>query len=318
MTVATPLVSVLMPAYNCQKFINKAIDSILHQSYTNWELLIADDCSTDSTKKLAEGYNDPRIKFHHNTQNLGYLKTWNKLAALAKGEFITFQDADDYCTTDRIELLVNYMQANSGCGACGSNYTWVSEEDKVLKQSDFALTHTDIVNAMPGRWNFIGSALMIRTEVLTTVGYYNEFFDRLGGEDHYWLYLIAEKYSIANVHEVLYYYRYNTQSVSGNLANNPRKIFTGDLIESLINQRRETGIDDLAAGNISKLNKWYDDKAAPFLHNKGELFTYLAKRRFYEGHKKQALQLAWQAVMAKPFNIQYIKNYFYFLRNKAN
>lgn len=313
----TPLVSVLMPAYNCGKFVQHAIQSILNQTYTHWELLIADDCSTDDTKKVAESFSDPRIKFYHNTTNQGYLKTWNKLAALAKGEYITFQDADDYCSPNRIELLYNYMVQHTDCGACGSNYVWVSEEDVELKRSDFSLNHTAIVEAMPARYHFIGSALMIRKTVLDTIGYYNLFFDRLGGEDHYWLFLIAEKYTVANVPEHLYFYRYNTQSVSGNLANNPRKIFTGELIESLIAQRKQTGTDDLANGDIAALNAWLENKAAPFLANKAELYSYLSKRRFYEGHKRQALDLAKKAVWAAPFNLGYIKNYFYFLRNKA-
>ena len=313
---AKPLVSVLMPAYNCAAFIKQAVDSIINQTYTNWELLIADDCSKDNTRKIAEGYTDPRIKFYHNTQNLGYLQTWNKLAVLAKGEYITFQDADDYCTTYRIELLLNHMLANPACGACGSNYVWVNEDGLELKRSNFLLDNSSIINAMPAKFEFIGSALMIKKEVLSTIGYYNLFFDRLGGEDHYWLYLIAEKYEVANIPQHLYFYRYNTQSVSGNLANNPKKIFTGELIETLINQRKTTGTDDLAEGKQEKLENWYIQKAAPFLNNKAHLYSYLAKRRFYEGHKQQALQLAFMAIKLMPFNINYIKDYFYFLKNK--
>lgn len=309
-----PLVSVLMPAYNCAAFIKQAIDSIINQTYTNWELLIADDCSKDNTRKIAEGYTDSRIKFYHNTKNLGYLQTWNKLAALAKGGFITFQDADDYCAPKRIELLLNHMLANPACGACGSNYVWVSEDGVELKRSTFLLDNSSIVNAMPGKFEFIGSALMIKKETLNTVGYYNTFFDRLGGEDHYWLYLIAEKYEVANIAQHLYFYRYNTQSVSGNLTNNPKKIFTGELIETLIKQRKTTGTDDLADGNIEKLNNWYNEKAAPFLRDKANLYSYLAKRRFYEGHKNQALQLALKALIANPLKIEYIKDYFHFLK----
>lgn len=311
-----PLVSVLMPAYNCAAFINQAINSIINQTYTNWELLIADDCSKDDTQAIAERYKDPRIKFHHNSQNLGYLKTWNNLASIAQGEYITFQDADDYCAENRIELLVNFMINNHEYGACGSNYVWITEENTEIKRSDFLLTHNEIFNAMPIKYEFIGSALMIKKNVLSDVGYYNLFFDRLGGEDHYWLYLIAEKYQVANIPQHLYFYRYNAQSVSGNLTNNPKKIFTGELIETLIKQRKTTGTDDLADGNIEKLNNWYNEKAAPFLRDKANLYSYLAKRRFYEGHKNQALQLALKALIANPLKIEYIKDYFYFLKNK--
>lgn len=309
-------VTILMPAYNCANYIEKAIESIIRQTHTNWELLIADDCSTDNTRKIAQSYADQRIKFYHNDTNQGYLKTWNKLAALATGDYITFQDADDYCAKNRIKLLLQYMVNNPGCGACGSNYIWVNEEGKELKKSDFALTSNEIREAMPHKYEFIGSALMIKKEVLNTIGFYNTFFDRLGGEDHYWLYLISEKYEIANIKEHLYYYRYNTQSVSGNLSDNPRKLFTGELIESLILQRKKNGTDDLEQNKIEELNIWYQKKAEPFLHDKAYLYSYLSKRRFYEGHKKQALQLALNALLIKPFNVSYIRNYLYFLRNK--
>jgi hypothetical protein len=90
------------------------------------------------------------------------------------------------------------------------------------------------------------------------------------------------------------------------------------LIETLINQRKTTGTDDLADGKQEKLDNWYTQKAAPFLNNKAHLYSYLSKRRFYEGHKQQALQLAFMAIKLKPFNINYIKDYFYFFKNKNN
>ncbi|MBL7917984.1 MAG: glycosyltransferase family 2 protein, partial [Bacteroidia bacterium] len=68
------LISILMPAYNCEKFVKQAIESVLDQSYSNFELLIADDCSTDQTKKVIDSYSDQRIKKFHNQVNLGYLK----------------------------------------------------------------------------------------------------------------------------------------------------------------------------------------------------------------------------------------------------
>lgn len=311
-----PLVSILMPAYNCAAFIRQAIDSIFAQTYTNWELLIADDASTDQTKAIAETYLDPRVKHYPNLQNLGYLETWNKLAALAQGDYVTFMDADDYSAPNRVELLLNYMLANPTCGAVGSNYVWVSEAGVELKRSDFPLTHQDIVNPIPQQWHIIGSALMIKAEVLQTIGYYNTFFNRLGQEDHYWFYLITEKYQVANIQQHLYYYRYNTQSVSGNLANNPRKLFTGELVEMLIESRKQTGSEFLADGKTDELNKWLDTKAAPYLSNKAHMLHYLAKRRFYEGHKQQALGYAKLAVLAKPLNLQYLKDYIYFYRNR--
>ena len=90
-----------MPAYNCEKYIHQAIDSVLNQTHINFELLIADDCSTDTTKQIIDSYKDPRIKTFHNNINLGYLKASNKLFSLCKGSYITFQDADDTSELNR-------------------------------------------------------------------------------------------------------------------------------------------------------------------------------------------------------------------------
>src|SRR5688572_15067752 len=97
-------ISVLMAAYNAAPFIGEAIESILNQTYSNLELLIADDASTDNTVKLIRNFNDSRIKLYNNEKNIGHVKTHNKLMLLAEGDFVTFQDADDYSELSRLEL----------------------------------------------------------------------------------------------------------------------------------------------------------------------------------------------------------------------
>ncbi len=79
-----PLVSIVMPAYNAEKYIAESVNSILAQTYKNFELLIADDCSTDRTREILSAFNDSRISFHPNETNQGYLKTCNKLFLLCK------------------------------------------------------------------------------------------------------------------------------------------------------------------------------------------------------------------------------------------
>ena len=98
-----PLISVVMPAYNVERYIEKSINSILDQSYPNVEILVADDASTDKTKAIIDGYTDARIKRFHNESNQAYLKTCNKLMSLAKGQFLAFQDADDFSHVQRFE-----------------------------------------------------------------------------------------------------------------------------------------------------------------------------------------------------------------------
>lgn len=304
-----------MPAFNAEKYIDKALASILNQTYQNWELLISDDASTDRTIDLISQFSDPRIKCFHNEKNLGYLYTWNKLMKEAVGEFITFQDADDLCAKNRIEVLLNELNNDTEIAVVGSNFKRINTTDDIVDTSQFHLDHEEVFHAMPKEFHFIGSALMIRKSVYETVGGYHTFFNRMGAEDHYWVYLIMEKFKFKNIVEPLYFYRFNEASVTGNISNNPSKLNVPLLLDHLINQRKETGTDDLQEGKIVELTEKLNKLNKPFNDDKSFYFYYVAKRRFYEGHKQLALQNLRQAIKMSPFNLRYYKDYFYFLRN---
>jgi glycosyltransferase involved in cell wall biosynthesis len=107
-----PLVSVLMTAYNREKYIAEAIESVLASSYQNFELIIVDDCSTDNTIEIAKQYaqRDPRIKVHINEQNLGDYKNRNKAASLATGKYLKYLDSDDLIYKHGLAVMVESME----------------------------------------------------------------------------------------------------------------------------------------------------------------------------------------------------------------
>src|SRR6185437_1332910 len=193
------LVSILMPAYNCEKYVKAAIDSILNQTYPHFELLIADDCSKDSTKGIIDSYTDARIKRFHNQSNMGYLQASNKLFKECTGDFITFQDADDYSAPNRLELLIEFFEKNLNYSCVGSNIIKVDDLDKELYITNFPLTDSEIKSGFANtKVVMTGSALMVRKEVVTKVGYYNLYFNRLGSEDVYWFSLILCNFQVGN------------------------------------------------------------------------------------------------------------------------
>jgi glycosyltransferase involved in cell wall biosynthesis len=310
------LVSILMPAYNAQKYISDAINSILRQTHLNWELLIADDASSDGTLEIIESFNDNRIKCFHNQVNLGYLKTWNNLILKAEGDFISFLDADDYCSDNRIELQLRFLLDNPDIGAVGCNYSQIDSNNEKIFNSNFPTQHNIIFNEMPNKFHLIGSALMIRKSVYLDVGGYDLFFDRLGAEDYYWAYLIAEKYRIANLKDVLYFYRFNPNSVSVDISSSPSKLNIQKILSHLIEQRKLNGTDDLQNNNIDGVMKKLDQLNKPFVNNKSFLYHFVAKRRFYEGHKKIAIKLLCKAIKTSPLKLEYYKDLIYFLRTK--
>ena len=109
------LVSIITPSWNCGKFVEGTIQSILSQTYTNWELLFQDDCSTDNTKEIVAKYAaiDHRIKYECNSQNSGAAITRNNALRRAKGKWIAFLDSDDLWLPEKLEKQIEFMKSNN-------------------------------------------------------------------------------------------------------------------------------------------------------------------------------------------------------------
>lgn len=114
------LISIILPAYNAECFLKEAIDSILAQTYTNFELIVLNDGSTDRTEEIILSYDDPRIRYVKNDTNLKLIKTLNKGIDLARGKYIARMDADDISLPTRLEKEYEFMEAHPDAGACSS------------------------------------------------------------------------------------------------------------------------------------------------------------------------------------------------------
>lgn len=107
------LVSIIMPSYNTAKFISETIDSVLTQTYTNWELIIVDDCSTDNTDEVVKSFlSDDRIKYIKNEKNSGAAFSRNRALCEAKGKWIAFLDSDDLWLPEKLEKQIAFMEKN--------------------------------------------------------------------------------------------------------------------------------------------------------------------------------------------------------------
>lgn len=107
------LVSIIMPSWNTGKYISESIQSVLAQTYTNWELIIVDDCSTDNTDEVIANFCDKRIRYLKNTQNSGAALTRNRALREAKGEWIAFLDSDDIWLPEKLEKQIEFMKKNN-------------------------------------------------------------------------------------------------------------------------------------------------------------------------------------------------------------
>lgn len=127
----TPLISVIMPVYNGEKYVEEAIESVLNQTFKHFEFIIINDGSTDSSKELILSYNDNRIVYVENVENLRLIKTLNKGLKLAKGKYIARMDADDIAHRTRFEKQVEVLESNSNIGLCGTNYRTFGKYSKL-------------------------------------------------------------------------------------------------------------------------------------------------------------------------------------------
>ncbi|MDD2366334.1 MAG: glycosyltransferase [Desulfuromonadaceae bacterium] len=115
-----PRVSVLMPVYNAECYLRESIESILLQTFHDFEFLIINDCSTDSSVSIIQSYSDSRICIIHNDNNIGVAASLNKGLSLAQGEYLVRMDADDISRAERLACQVDFMDSNPQIGVCGS------------------------------------------------------------------------------------------------------------------------------------------------------------------------------------------------------
>ncbi len=246
-----PAVSIIMCAYNCEAYIGRAIDSIVAQTFTDWELLISDDASTDNTTEIIGKYlADNRIKLFAHQENLGYIRNKNFTFQQATGELLTQLDADDTCPPDRLAKQVAVF-ADENIHICGTNYNQVGTEDEEIKAA-IEYSADFMVREIEGEYPFWFPGLMFRRNVVDKFGLFSEYFIGTVGDDEYWVYRVNEKYPVYFLKDVLYNYRIHGTSMT-NVLDNPRKMIVGNILRELQRQRRETGTDNLEKGFPEKM-----------------------------------------------------------------
>ena len=202
-----PAISVIMTAYNTEKYIKEAIESILNQTFKDFEFIIVDDGSTDNTRLIIEEYakKDRRIKILYNKKNLGIVKSLNKAIAIAKGKYIARMDSDDVSKLNRLEKQFVFMESNPKVGVCGTNFILINEKGKIIGWKSFPETNEKCKKAFFFCNPFAHNTVMLRKECFDIFGYYNNDF--LYAEDlELWM-RFGQKYKLHNLQKYLVYYR---------------------------------------------------------------------------------------------------------------
>jgi|SRR5688500_17785348 len=202
-----PLVTVLMPVYNGEKYLREAIDSILTQTLTNFEFLIIDDGSKDNSIEIINSYKDPRIKLVKNETNLGISKTLNRGIELAAAELIARMDADDISYPSRLQKQYDYFTSNPECALLSTWAKTINEKNEHVRTEKYR-SRLHYYNLTFECWMYHPTVMYTRSAVME-VGMYNIPY----AEDFELFWQLSRKFKIACLEEVLVDYRITSQSL---------------------------------------------------------------------------------------------------------
>lgn len=285
----TPVISVVMGAYNADEFIKPAVDSILAQTFTNFELLIINDGSSDMTQEILESYSDRRLRII-NQENHGLVYTLNKGFGMAIGEFVARMDADDISLPSRFEKQLQLITSNPKLGVVGSYFTYIDEDS----------SKTSITIAMPNKHKDLhrcfyvvnpfahGSTLIRKNAWLEHGGY----TDKYGPTEDYELWRrVVESWDLAVIPEVLYWYRLNSAGISNSKQTTQHKYAKMILEEEWAKQHfvRKGPREIIKDGN------YYLELDSPYAQQVFEIYidqNIIIKDRLYqEGHFKAGAEI---------------------------
>lgn len=205
--------SVIMPCYNGQKFIGQSIESVIKQSYKNWELIIVDDCSTDNSFEIVSAYTKAcsRIKLIRNKVNSGVAETRNSGIRIASGDFLAFLDSDDLWDPQKIEVQLAFMTTYDH-PISHTAYRKIDEIGNVIAAKIPVNTQGVSYNQLL-RHNEIGCL----TAMYNVKQLGKQYFLKIGHEDFaYWLHLLKSEQKSYGINQVLGSYRLHGKSVSSN------------------------------------------------------------------------------------------------------
>ena len=199
-----------MPAYNAEKYIAEAIDSILGQTFEDFEFIILNDCSTDRTEEIILSYDDPRIVYLKNEQNLGVAATLNRGLEVAKGEYIARMDADDISHSYRLAKQAAFLDSFSGVICCGSAVEKFGSAQGlcVYPDSDDKIKTTLLLSCPIAHPSVMLRASILRTNKIT----YDLAFEKV--EDYQLWTVLSEYGAFHNLQEPLIRYRIHAEQVS--------------------------------------------------------------------------------------------------------
>ena len=284
MLQSIPRVSVILPAYNAEKTIFSSVDSILKQTYLDFELIIIDDGSKDKTKEIISNIKDERIRFI-SRENKGLGNTLNEMINLSNGQLIARMDADDIAHVDRIKLQVEKFHDNPQLSILGGQINFLVN-DTIFNRADMPLNHQEIRRElMNGRFPICHPAIMFRKDFANKVGGY-----RVGGagEDLDFFLRMSEIGEITNLPEKILTYRMELNSLSSRKRDELNKGYAFAIYNAHQRINKKIEIDNQTFDEKIWSRRSIKDKFLEKIHSISERFY----RNFYYHRSKNNYLLA--------------------------
>jgi glycosyltransferase involved in cell wall biosynthesis len=223
----SPYISVILPAYNCAPYLTEAIQSILQQTFANFELIIINDGSTDNTEAIIRSFTDNRIVYVKNEQNKGLIYTLNKGIELAKGKYIARMDGDDVCLPERLSRQKIFLDENQNIAAVATTITYINDQGNIIGAWDLdqQTTSPQQIRKKLAYENCIAHpTIMIRADIAASFRY-KDYQKNIEDYD-LWLRLYNHKHSIAKLKDPQLHYRIHDSSITGVYLKNKNFFFT--------------------------------------------------------------------------------------------
>lgn len=203
-------VSVVMPVYNTEKYVWEAIQSILSQTFTDYELVIIDDCSSDNSYKICQEYakHDDRIKLYKNEKNIWVVRTRNELFKKVSKDssYIAILDADDISKPNRLKKQYDYLEQNTDISIIWSHIQIIDESSNTIWYRKYPTSYEQVKNTIIKKSPLAQPAVMIRKSDLLNIGDYNTDFERCQDYE-LWFRFFDAGYRITNIDDYLLSYR---------------------------------------------------------------------------------------------------------------
>jgi glycosyltransferase involved in cell wall biosynthesis len=308
-----PKLSIILPVFNAEKYVGKTIQCILEQSFQDFELLIADDGSTDNSRTIVDSFSDPRIILSHNQLNLGKTSTVNRLFRQARGSYITIHDADDFSAPNRFAKQINFLDKMPDLVMCGTSFMTIDCNENILEENVMESDYEKIIQGISTKSQFHGPTMLFRKSIADKLSdlyraYFNDNY-----EDTDLACRLLDYGPATNLPEKLYYYRILPNSLCRKEVNiRNRNLYK--VVVFLRNQRIVNGLDCLMSGEPSTADEYFESVTEPYkidnsLINR-EAAAYFLFWRMYS----RAIRESLMAIKKQPSILKNWRTLFYCVR----